>query len=94
LQQQIRERMQTNLGLLDERLRGTSVQRLAMQGGWTAVLRVPRTVGGREYVDAALDRGVLVQPGAFYGLGEARAVVSLLTPPAIWAEGLALLPTD
>jgi aspartate/methionine/tyrosine aminotransferase len=94
LQQQIRERMRENLGLLDDRLRGTSVQRLAMQGGWTAVLRVPRTIGGREFVAAALDRGVLVQPGAFYGLGEARAVVSLLTPPEIWTAGLALLPTD
>jgi aspartate/methionine/tyrosine aminotransferase len=94
LQQQIRDRMQANLALLDERLQGTSVQRLAMQGGWTAVLRVPRAVGGREFVAAALDRGVLVQPGDFYGLGEARAVVSLLTPTEIWAAGLSLLPTE
>jgi alanine-synthesizing transaminase len=94
LQQQIRERMRTNLTLLDSRLQGTSIQRLALQGGWTVVLRVPRTVGGREFVVAALDRGVLLQPGEFYGLGEARAVVSLLTPPEIWAAGLSLLPTD
>jgi aspartate/methionine/tyrosine aminotransferase len=94
LQQQIRERMRANLALLDARLHGTSVQRFALQGGWTAVLRVPRTIGGREFVAAALDRGVLVQPGEFYGLGEGRAVVSLLTPPEIWASGLSLLPTD
>jgi alanine-synthesizing transaminase len=94
LQQQIRERMRANLALLDSRLHGTSVQRLALQGGWTAVLRVPRTIDGMEFVAAALDRGVLVQPGEFYGLGEARAVVSLLTPPEIWAAGLSLLPTD
>lgn len=93
LQQQIRERMRTNLELLDSHLRGTSIQRLALQGGWTAILRIPRTVGGREFVPAALDRGVLVQPGEFYGLGEARAVVSLLTPPAIFSAGLSLLPT-
>jgi alanine-synthesizing transaminase len=93
LQQQIRERMRANLTLLDSRLHQTSIQRLALQGGWTAVLRVPRTIDGREFVAAALDRGVLVQPGEFYGLGEARAVVSLLTPPAIWAAGLSLLPT-
>jgi DNA-binding transcriptional MocR family regulator len=93
LQQQIRERMRANLELLDRRLDKTSIQRLALQGGWTAVLRVPRTVGGREFVAAALDRGVLVQPGEFYGLGEARVVVSLLTPPAIWASGLSLLPS-
>ncbi len=36
----------------------------------------------------------LVQPGDFYGLGDARAVVSLLTPPVTWAAGLQLLPTE
>ncbi len=94
LQQQIRKRMRTNMELLDQRLQGTSVQRLAMQGGWTAVLRVPRTIGGREFVASALDRGVLVQPGEFYGLGEGKAVVSLLTTPEIMASGLSLLPMD
>ena len=93
IQQQIRIRTRANLATLDAHLRGTSIQRLALQAGWTAVLRVPRTVGGREFAHAALDRGVLVQPGDFYGLGEARAVVSLLTPPEIWAAGLKLLPT-
>ena len=94
LQQQIRERMRSNLALLDARLRGTSAQRLAMQAGWTAILRVPRTVEGQEFAHAALDRGVLVQPGEFYGLGKGRAVISLLTPPAIWIAGLKLLPID
>ncbi len=94
LQQQIRQRMTENLALLDERLRGTSAQRFAMQGGWTAVLRVPRTVDGKEFVQAALARGVLVQPGEFYGLDDGRAVLSLLTPPEIWAAGLKRLPID
>jgi alanine-synthesizing transaminase len=94
VQQQIRERMKMNLALLDERLRGASAQRLAMQGGWTAVLRVPRTVEGKEFALAGLDRGVLVQPGDFYGLGEGRAVLSLLTPPETWVAGLKLLPID
>jgi aspartate/methionine/tyrosine aminotransferase len=94
LQHQILERTRANLALLDSYLQGTSVQRLALQAGWTAVLRVPRTLAGREFVTAALDRGVLVQPGDFYGLGDARAVISLLTPPEILAAGLQLLPTD
>jgi aspartate/methionine/tyrosine aminotransferase len=94
LQQQIWQRMSENLALLDERLRGTSAQRFAMQGGWTAVLRVPRTVDGKEFVHAALDRGVLIQPGEFYGLDDGRAVLSLLTPPEIWAAGLKRLPID
>jgi alanine-synthesizing transaminase len=94
IQQQIRERMSANLAVLDERLRGTSAQRLAMQGGWTAVLRVPRTIDGKEFAAAALDRGVLIQPGEFYGLGDGRAVLSLLTPPETWISGLKLLPID
>jgi alanine-synthesizing transaminase len=93
-QQQIRERMTSNLAVLDARLRSTSAQRLAMQGGWTAVLRVPRTVEGREFAEAALRREVLVQPGDLYGLTEGRAVISLLTPPEIWIAGLNLLPID
>ena len=93
IQMQIRDRMRTNLALLDARLQATSIQRLAMQAGWTAILRVPRTIHGKEFVDAALDCGLLVQPGSFYGLGDARAVVSLLTPPEIWAAGLQRLPT-
>jgi hypothetical protein len=69
-------------------------QRLALQGGWTGVLRVPRTVSGTGFAEAALQRGVLVQPGKFYGLPEGRAVLSLLTPPDVWAEGLRRLPID
>ena len=94
LQDQIRQRMHSNLESLDRRLRGSCAQRLAIQGGWTAVLRVPRTVGDQEFALAALDRGVLVQPGEFYGMGDGRVVLSLLTPPGRWAEGLERLPID
>ena len=92
LQQQIRERMRKNLALLDAALSGSACQRLAMDAGWTAVLRVPRFVDGFEFCDAALWRGVVVQPGQFYGLPGGRVVLSLLTPTASWQEGLKLLP--
>jgi aspartate/methionine/tyrosine aminotransferase len=92
LQQQIRQRMSSNLAVLDEHLRDTSAQRLALQGGWTTVLRVPRTAHGRPFAVAALERGALIQPGTLYGLGEGRAVLSLLTPPGIWRSGLQRLP--
>ena len=94
IQQQIRSRARTNLAALDTHLNGASIQRLALQAGWTAILRIPRTINDREFVPAALERGVLVQPGDFYGLGEARVVVSLLTPPATWEAGLKLLPVE
>jgi alanine-synthesizing transaminase len=92
VQRQIRERMTENLVELDRALEGSTCQRLAMDAGWTAVLRVPRTVGGVEFCEAALARGVVVQPGGFYGLPGGRAVVSLLTPPVIWRKGIAKLP--
>ena len=94
LQKQIRERVRPNLAALDTRLRGTHADRLALEGGWTAVLRVPREVDSQPFAEAALDRGVLVQPGEFYGLPDGRAVVSLLSLPEVWDCGLKLLPID
>jgi aspartate/methionine/tyrosine aminotransferase len=92
LQRQIIARMTQNLATLDALLPNTSSERLAMQGGWTTILRVPRTVGDVDFVDAALDRGVIVQPGDFYGLPAGRIVLSLITAPDQWVRGLARLP--
>jgi alanine-synthesizing transaminase len=94
LQLQVRERMRANLAALDERVRGTQADRLALGGGWTVVLRVPRSVGGRYFAEAAMAAGVVTQPGEFYGLPEGRIVLSLLTPRETWDCGLALLPID
>ncbi len=93
-QDRVRERMALNLSSLDARLRGSLGDRLALQGGWTAVLRVPAAVEGEEFALAALRCGVVVQPGDLYGLKEGRCVVSLLTPPGIWKQGIARLPLD
>jgi aspartate/methionine/tyrosine aminotransferase len=94
LQEQIRARVRQNLASLDARLRGSHADRLAVEGGWTAVLRVPREIDGQPFAQAALDRGVLVQPGEFYGMPEGRVVLSLLSVPNIWEAGLAQLPID
>lgn len=94
VQEQIRERARRNLTALDARLQGTHADRLALEGGWTAVLRVPREVAEQPFAEAALERGVLVQPGEFYGLPEGRIVVSLLSLPDLWDRGLKLLPID
>jgi aspartate/methionine/tyrosine aminotransferase len=91
LQEQIRARCAENLAMLDARLAGAQTQRLTIQGGWTAVLRVPRHPG---FTLTALECGVLVQPGEFYGLPEGRAVLSLLTPPETWIKGLERLPVE
>ena len=93
-QLQVLDRMRSNLALLDARLRGTSTQRLSLQGGWTTVLHVPRSLHGQSFAEVAIAHNVLVQPGSFYGLPEGRAVLSLLTPPELWGRGLAQLPLD
>jgi alanine-synthesizing transaminase len=92
LQQQILTRIATNLAVLDARLVGTQGHRLAVEGGWTAIVRVPRTFEDVPFAEAALERGVLVQPAEFYCLPEGRIVLSLLTPTEIWAAGLERLP--
>jgi aspartate/methionine/tyrosine aminotransferase len=94
LQDQIRARVRQNLASLDVRLRGSDADRLALEGGWTAVLRVPRDIDGQPFAQAALDRGVLVQPGEFYGMPEGRVVLSLLSVPEIWRAGLEQLPIE
>ncbi len=88
----IRERLRRNLQVLDRRLQGSLGHRFTLEGGWTVVLRVPRFVDGQTFAYAALERGVLVQPGPLYGLPEGRCVVSLLSEPEEWVRGLALLP--
>lgn len=92
IQSQINDRVRENLRTLDARLTGTTADRLQVEGGWTVLLRVPTTVHGTPFAEAALAAGVLVQPGEFYGLPESRVVLSLLTPPRSWQAGLAALP--
>ncbi len=92
LQGSIRARLAANLRLLDRATQGTLATRLELQAGWTAMLRVPRTADGLPFAEAALHRGVLVQPGEFYGASAGHIVFSLLTPPDILAHGLESLP--
>ena len=62
---------------------------LASEGGWYAVLRLPRIHSEDEWTLGLLDYGVLVQPGYFYDFEtEAFAIVSLLTKPEIFREGI------
>ncbi len=91
-QRRVRERLAGNLAVLDRALAGSVASRLSVEGGWTVVLRVPSTVEGEEFALAAMKRGVLVQPGDFYGLPAGRCVLSLLSSPEASQRGLARLP--
>jgi aspartate/methionine/tyrosine aminotransferase len=68
-----------------------SVQVLAVEGGWSAVLRVPSNWSEEDLVIALLEeRGVLVHPGFFFDFAhEAFLVLSLLPEPTVFNEGIA-----
>jgi hypothetical protein len=91
LQPQILERVASNLGLLEARLRpGQPVSRLAVEGGWYAVLRLPAIRSDEDWaLEFARQDGVLVHPGHFYDfVSEGYLVISLLPPPQVFAEGI------
>jgi alanine-synthesizing transaminase len=93
IQEQIRERTATNLAELDRQLiRAPSSQRLSLEGGWYAVLRIPALEPDDRTVLELLDRGVWVHPGYFFGMPESGwLVVSLLAPLQEFATGVTIL---
>jgi alanine-synthesizing transaminase len=80
IQRQILERVETNLAELDRQIqKDDALNRLAVEGGWYAVLRVPAFERDEQTAMALLERGVWVHPGYFFGMEESGwLVVSLL----------------
>jgi aspartate/methionine/tyrosine aminotransferase len=93
IQGQIRERVTRNLAELDRRLEELPmVDRLAVEGGWYAVLRIPALGPDERTVMELLERGVWVHPGYFFGMAESGwLVVSLLGPEAEFSTGIAIV---
>lgn len=84
------DRLRVNLSELDRQLtQQKAVQRLQVEGGWYAVLRVPVTQSDEELAIALLHKAsVLVHPGHFYDFpSDGYLIVSLLTPPTGFREG-------
>lgn len=86
----IRERTRANLTTLRERVAArTDWQVLPVEGGWSAVVRVPAVVSDEELALSFLERGVAVHPGYFFDFArDGYIVVSLLTPRDVFAEGI------
>ncbi len=93
VREQIGRRVREHLDWLRAAIRAApACELLDVEGGWYATLRVPRTRGEEEWCLELLDRGVLVQPGFFYDFErEAFLVISLLTRPEIFREGVSRL---
>jgi aspartate/methionine/tyrosine aminotransferase len=89
---QVRARISGNRAWLEARLGPDHpVRALPAEGGWYAVLRVPRVLPEEDLVLGLLeDADVLVHPGYFFDFErEGWLVVSLLPPDDAFAEGMA-----
>jgi aspartate/methionine/tyrosine aminotransferase len=91
IQPQLLERVKQNLAQLDRQLAAQKGgQRLVVEGGWYAVLRVPVTRSDEELVIELLrEKSVLVHPGHFYDFpSDGYLILSLITPQQDFAKGI------
>jgi alanine-synthesizing transaminase len=90
-QEQVLSRTKSNLHTLDTQLaKGSACNRLEIEGGWYATLRIPAIAGDEEFALELLEkRDVYIHPGHFFDFpGEGYVVLSLITPEEEFAEGV------
>jgi alanine-synthesizing transaminase len=91
VQPELLNRVLGNLTQLDQQLAAQKMcQRLNVEGGWCAVLRVPVTQTDEELaVDLVRRKSVLVHPGHFYDFpSDGYLVLSLIAAESEFAEGI------
>jgi alanine-synthesizing transaminase len=91
IQPQLLDRVRGNLAELDRQLAAhKSCQRLDVEGGWYAVLRVPATQTDEELaLDLLRHKSVQVHPGHFYDFpSDGYLVLSLITRKDEFTEGI------
>lgn len=91
IQRQLMERVKANLAQLDAHLAGQSAcQRLCLDGGWYAILRVPVTKSDEELaMELVQEEKVMLHPGHFYDFpSDGSLVLSLITPKEEFGEGI------
>ncbi len=91
VQGQLNERTRSNLTELDRQLaKQHLLERLRVEGGWYAVLRVPVTRTDEDLAIELLEHeSVLVHPGHFFNFaGDGYLVVSLITPTEEFCAGV------
>jgi aspartate/methionine/tyrosine aminotransferase len=85
------QRVHANLRELDKQLAcQKSCQRLDVEGGWYAVLRVPVTRSDEELaIELVRDKSVLVHPGHFYDFEtDGYLILSLIAAEQEFEEGV------
>ncbi|HTU44126.1 MAG TPA: pyridoxal phosphate-dependent aminotransferase [Bryobacteraceae bacterium] len=86
----ITQRLARNLAALQAKLANTPAHCLHVEGGWSAIVQLPRTSTEEIWITRLLEeKSVIVQPGYFFDMdSEAYLVLSLLTPPETFDEGV------
>ena len=91
IQRQLLDRVRGNLAELDRLLAGQKAcERLNVDGGWYAVLRVPVTRSDEELaIELVREKAVVVHPGHFYDFpNDGYLVLSLITGEEEFGEGI------
>ncbi len=90
IQNELKQRLVVNYHWLQTALSGSACGVLPVEGGWYAILQVPRIISEEELTLALLtEENLLIHPGYFFDFAtEAWVVVSLITPPAIFQTGI------
>jgi aspartate/methionine/tyrosine aminotransferase len=92
IREAIQARTSANLAALRRTIESyPAMNVLPVEGGWTAIIRVPRIESDEAFALRLIEaHGVVVHPGYFFDFeSEGYVVVSLLTEPEIFAEGIA-----
>jgi aspartate/methionine/tyrosine aminotransferase len=90
IRDEILDRLLLNRKTLDALPGASGVHALHCEGGWSAAVRVPNIWPEESWIMRLLDEhSVVVQPGYFFDMPmDGCLLVSLLTEPAVFAEGL------
>jgi len=94
IQRQLLGRVKRNLDELDRQLAGQKAcQRLRVEGGWYAVLRVPVTRSDEDLaIELVREKSVVVHPGHFYDFpNDGYLVLSLIAPEGEFRDGIGKL---
>ena len=94
IQQQLMRRVKGNLSELDRQLAAQhACARLAVEGGWYGVLRVPVTQCDEDLAIRLIqDQAILVHPGHFYDFpADGFLILSLINREDEFAEGISRL---
>ena len=91
IQEQLHHRIGSNLAELERQLAGqSSCERLRLEGGWYAILRVPATRPDEDLaIELLRQKSVLAHPGHFYDFpNDGYLVLSLISTTTEFRDGV------